>query len=208
MQQSRDGPAAEVQHHHPPAAREPPNRLEGSGGRFAVSDFEPPCRCARFPPLWQQGRSAMRLATVIACTLCLTIAGIMPGHAEKRVALVIGNSGYRFVPTLPNPGNDARLMANTLRRLGFTLVGGEAQLDLDKAAIDRAVQTFGRELQMAEGEAAPPSQISRASGCIRTAMSHCHRAPRLWSIYRAAASPAANPRNGGCGLLAITPIQF
>ena len=30
-------------------------------------------------------------------------------HAEKRVALVIGNSAYRAVPVLPNPAADARL---------------------------------------------------------------------------------------------------
>ncbi len=30
----------------------------------------------------------MRLATVIACTLWVTMVGIMPGFAEKRVALV------------------------------------------------------------------------------------------------------------------------
>ena len=34
-------------------------------------------------------------------------------------------------------------MAETLRSLGFTLVGGGAQLDLDKSGIDRAVQNFG-----------------------------------------------------------------
>ena len=33
--------------------------------------------------------------------------GVMPSHAEKRVALVIGNSAYQNVPKLPNPVNDA-----------------------------------------------------------------------------------------------------
>ena len=46
--------------------------------------------------------------------------------------------------------NDARLMAETLKALGFTLVGGGAQLDLDKAGIDRAVQKFGTQLQGAD----------------------------------------------------------
>src|SRR6267154_6109175 len=37
----------------------------------------------------QQGETGpMRLATVIACTLWVTMVGIMPGFAEKRVALV------------------------------------------------------------------------------------------------------------------------
>src|SRR5438046_910669 len=70
----------------------------------------------------------------------LTICG--PALADKRVALVIGNSAYVNVPRLTNPVNDARLMADTLRFLGFTLVGGGAQLDLDKAQFDSAVQSF------------------------------------------------------------------
>ena len=51
-------------------------------------------------------------------------------HADKRVALVIGNSAYRAVPTLPNPAADARLMSDTLKSLGFFVVGGGAQINL------------------------------------------------------------------------------
>jgi hypothetical protein len=82
-----------------------------------------------------------RLAAVIL------IAGLSsPAFAEKRVALVIGNSAYQSVSPLPNPKNDALLMAETLRRLGFTLVAGNAQVDLDKAHFDAAVQSFGNQL--------------------------------------------------------------
>jgi hypothetical protein len=38
-------------------------------------------------------------------------------------------------------------MADTLAALGFTVIGGGAQLDLDKAGLDHAVQTFGAEIQ-------------------------------------------------------------
>jgi len=64
----------------------------------------------------------------------------------RRVALVIGNSNYKYVPPLTNPRNDANLMAETLRKLGFTLIGGSAQIDLDKPAFDRAIQEFGGQL--------------------------------------------------------------
>lgn len=73
-------------------------------------------------------------------------AFVVPALAEKRVALVIGNSAYQNVARLDNPTNDAKLMANTLRGLGFTLVGGSAQIDLDKAKFDSAVQSFGNQL--------------------------------------------------------------
>jgi hypothetical protein len=80
----------------------------------------------------------------------LAALSVRPAFAEKRVALVIGNSVYRSVPTLDNPRNDAQLLAVTLRALGFALVGGGAQLDLDKAALDRAVQSFGAQLAGAD----------------------------------------------------------
>jgi len=70
--------------------------------------------------------------------------------AEKRVALVVGNSAYQNVTRLDNPGNDATLMAETLADLGFTLIGGRAQLDLDKAALDTDVQNFGLQIQGAD----------------------------------------------------------
>jgi hypothetical protein len=44
-------------------------------------------------------------------------------HAERRIALVVGNSGYQNIAPLANPRNDAQLMADTLKSLGFTLVG-------------------------------------------------------------------------------------
>jgi uncharacterized caspase-like protein len=66
-----------------------------------------------------------------------------PAHAEKRVALVIGNSAYRNITPLDNPRNDARLMATTLQGLGFQLVGNGAQIDLDKSAFDAVLSKFG-----------------------------------------------------------------
>jgi formylglycine-generating enzyme required for sulfatase activity/uncharacterized caspase-like protein len=73
-----------------------------------------------------------------------------PALADKRVALVVGNSAYRNVGRLDNPANDAKLLSETLRALGFTLVGGGAQLDLDKASFDRTVQAFGQQLAGAD----------------------------------------------------------
>jgi hypothetical protein len=91
------------------------------------------------------------------CAILLLLAGVLtvltwtPSvSAENRVALVVGNSAYRNVPRLENPANDARLMAEALRALGFTLVGGSAQVDLDKADFDNAVQTFGNQLSGAD----------------------------------------------------------
>jgi uncharacterized caspase-like protein/cyclophilin family peptidyl-prolyl cis-trans isomerase len=80
----------------------------------------------------------------LACIVALLCA--VPAWAEKRVALVIGNSAYENITPLDNPRNDARLIANTLAGLGFTLVGGGAQFDLNKARLESAIQEFGKSL--------------------------------------------------------------
>jgi uncharacterized protein YecT (DUF1311 family) len=87
------------------------------------------------------------LFIVLLWTGMVAGAGAAP---EKRVALVIGNARYQHVAPLDNPDNDARMMAVSLRDLGFELVGGQALLDLDKSGLDEAVQRFGSELQGAD----------------------------------------------------------
>jgi tetratricopeptide (TPR) repeat protein len=61
--------------------------------------------------------------------------------AEKRVALVIGNSAYQSVPPLPNPVNDAKAVAGALRAVGF----GEVRelYDGDLASFGNALKEFG-----------------------------------------------------------------
>jgi hypothetical protein len=91
------------------------------------------------------GRIGILSRVMIAAFLMCAAMGSL-AHAEKRVALVVGNSAYRAVPALPNPAADARLMSDTLLSLGFFVVGGGAQLDLDKAGFDDVLQKFGTEL--------------------------------------------------------------
>ena len=87
---------------------------------------------------------------IAAAIALLSLVSASPAAAEKRIALVVGNSAYQNITRLDNPRNDATLMADTLSSLGFTLIGGRAQLDLDKAALDIDVQNFGRQIQGAE----------------------------------------------------------
>jgi hypothetical protein len=95
-----------------------------------------------------QPLKSMARAAALVAFLSLTLAG--QALAEKRFALVVGNSGYQNITRLDNPKNDAKLMAETLGGLGFVLIGGGAQLDLDKSALDNAVQNFGRQIQGAD----------------------------------------------------------
>ncbi|MGP0094311.1 MAG: caspase family protein [Xanthobacteraceae bacterium] len=83
----------------------------------------------------------MRLGAAFACAVMLICIGVAPGHADKRVALVIGNGAYTKAPRLPNPRNDAEDVAAAFRRSGFETIVG---LDLDKAGMDDIAIRFSR----------------------------------------------------------------
>jgi uncharacterized caspase-like protein len=63
-----------------------------------------------------------------------------PASAEKRVALVLGNSNYKNAAVLPNPVNDAAAVAATLKGAGFDIV--DSRLDLSAADMRRALRDF------------------------------------------------------------------
>ena len=92
----------------------------------------------------------MTARSLFVATLLVCVPLTSTPAAEKRIALVIGNSAYQNIAHLDNPKNDAMLMARTLKELGFTLIGDGAQLNLDKVALDAAVESFGRQLQGAQ----------------------------------------------------------
>src|SRR5712672_4184568 len=74
----------------------------------------------------------------------LTAAALLlvsePALAEKRVALVLGNSAYQNVAPLTNPANDAAKMAATLKDAGFDVV--DSRRDLPAAETRRALRDF------------------------------------------------------------------
>jgi len=92
----------------------------------------------------------MRRLLVGPLVVLVAVVFSLPAMAEKRVALVVGNGSYTHVAPLKNPANDARLLAEALRSIGFTVVGGGAQLDLDKQSFEKVVQEFGAKLQGAD----------------------------------------------------------
>ena len=63
-----------------------------------------------------------------------------PALADKRVALVLGNSAYQNVPPLTNPVNDAALMADTFKKAGFDLV--ELKQNLSVQETRRVLRDF------------------------------------------------------------------
>ncbi len=61
--------------------------------------------------------------SLIAMVATLLLAG--PALAQKRLALVVGNNSYQHVSELQKAVNDARAVAGSLQRLGFTVILGE-----------------------------------------------------------------------------------
>ncbi len=66
----------------------------------------------------------------------------VPETASRRIALVIGNAEYAQAP-LANPENDARLVASTLKSLGFDVT---MYLNLKVRDFRRVLRDFGRRM--------------------------------------------------------------
>jgi uncharacterized caspase-like protein len=96
------------------------------------------------PASWLR-QFALLVVLLLAPSLVLTIGAATA--AEKRLALVVGNARY---PTLPlnNPENDARVVASTLRRLGFEVT---EHVNLNVKDFRRVLREFARRLQNEEG---------------------------------------------------------
>ena len=72
---------------------------------------------------------------------------ITSAFAEKRVALIIGNSSYSHAAKLANPRNDATDIAAALKRLNFEVITG---LDLNKQAMGATIRRFSKALDKAD----------------------------------------------------------
>ena len=81
-----------------------------------------------------QTKQRLSASVVVGLVLILGFAAttVHAAQPERRVALVIGNADYVSSSDLNNPANDARAMAQKLQSLGFTLVGGEAHVDVTR----------------------------------------------------------------------------
>lgn len=90
----------------------------------------------------------MRLVAVI--TLAIWMSGVFsqPALAEKRVALVIGNSNYQNVGRLANPANDASMLADTFRQAKFDIV--TLRNDLTATEMRRVLREFADKARSAD----------------------------------------------------------
>jgi uncharacterized caspase-like protein len=82
------------------------------------------------------------MRAVGAFVLAVWLASLFgqPALAEKRVALVMGNSAYQNVSRLANPVNDSEAMSATFKRAGFDVV--DLKRDLRANEMRRALRDF------------------------------------------------------------------
>ena len=90
--------------------------------------------------------SLPRLAFAVLVFLTCATSAV---QAEKRIALVMGNSAYTAAP-LVNPKHDADLMASTLSDIGFEVIH---QTDLTQRGMKAAIVDFGERLERAGKDA-------------------------------------------------------
>src|ERR1700684_361161 len=85
----------------------------------------------------------MKLRDLLVCGFCLA-AGVLfataSNAAERRVALVIGNSTYKSASSLPNTIHDSTAIATLFKSVGFEVVISRA--DLGVVDFKRAVREF------------------------------------------------------------------
>ena len=92
------------------------------------------------PAVESMRASSLAIARAIVAAAFMR-CGVITGCADTKVALVIGNSKYPAPLDLANPVNDARDLADSLKKMGFEV---DLRLDLDKSHFDQALADFAR----------------------------------------------------------------
>ncbi|WP_247528505.1 caspase family protein [Bradyrhizobium sp. 199] len=83
--------------------------------------------------------SALIFASLVTCS---------SAQAEKRVALVIGNSAYKNTLRLTNPVNDATLVGDMFKKSGFDAV--DVKTDLNASEMRRTLRDFAGRVRDAD----------------------------------------------------------
>src|SRR6516164_8600427 len=89
----------------------------------------------------------------VAVTIAFLVAAVLfalpfpAARADTRVALIVGNGAYQHLRPLKNPPNDARDLADALKRLDFDVDLGT---DLPLIEMQRKVTAFAKRAQAAD----------------------------------------------------------
>ena len=106
------------------------------------SSLEVVKKAAKKIQLSSRAGHVLRLAAVASLLAAVSVSAQAP--LDVRVALIIGNSAYAGNMALVNPANDAKAMADVLKRLGFTVIelrnGNKAQMTAAIAQVSNSLK--------------------------------------------------------------------
>ena len=90
----------------------------------------------------------MRAFAAVLLIICSIPLFGSVARAEKRVALVVGNSAYQYANRLANPGNDSDAMSTSFKNAGFDVV--ELKQNLGVREMRRALRDFSDNVRGAD----------------------------------------------------------
>jgi Caspase domain len=115
---------------------------------FVSNQFVRPSPVRALPPRPQLIKGRLQLLAIFGAAMLASVTSSEPAWAQKRVALVFGNSAYQNAPKLPNPTKDASSIAQMFKDAGFDSV--DLQLDLGTLDFKRAVRKFEAAAEQAD----------------------------------------------------------
>ena len=104
-------------------------------------------------------RRTIRLSVFLLVIGLALLSQGFAAFADKRVALIVGNSKYEHTPHLDNPVNDANDVAQALTAIGFQVT---LKLDPSKREMDQSIAQFARDATGADAAIGPvrPRNVS------------------------------------------------
>jgi hypothetical protein len=94
------------------------------------------------------GNRLFGIAITIGVAILMAVLPVDRALAEKKVALVIGNSNYGNVPKLPNPSRDAISIGQMLRDAQFDVV--DVVVNVTNVELKRAIRKFEYEADQSD----------------------------------------------------------
>ena len=94
------------------------------------------------------GRVLAATPGIVLGILVTAMLQASPAFADKRIALVIGNSAYQNVNKLTNPAKDAAAIGDMLTKAGFNVVNSKQ--DVTNADMRRMVRDFSDQARDAD----------------------------------------------------------
>ena len=86
----------------------------------------------------------IRRVLILPILAVMVLLMLVPAHAQRRLALVIGNDAYENITTLKKAANDARGIGDTLTDLGFEVT---TATNISRREMNQTLQNFNNSIR-------------------------------------------------------------